>query len=109
MKDRSSCTSCSANWGIECMLLTTSMKERTLSVERWKMKYNPLEYMRTAIKFVISHASAGLFLDPGLGKTAIIYAAFKILRQTNNVRSMLVIAPLRPAQSTWPAEARKWD
>ena len=70
--------------------------------------WQPHDYQKKAIQFMVSRACAGLFLDPGLGKTAITYAAFNLLRKLKMVRTMLVIAPLRPAQSTWPAEARKW-
>jgi SNF2 family DNA or RNA helicase len=73
------------------------------------MKYTPHKYQLAAVKFVVGLGCAGLFLDPGLGKTSIMLAAFKILKKMGLVRSMLVIAPLRPMQSTWPAEVRKWD
>lgn len=73
------------------------------------MKYIPHEYQKTAIKFLVSHGSAGLFLDPGLGKTSIVYAAFKVLKKQGMVDQMLVVAPLRPAHSVWPQEAVKWD
>lgn len=73
------------------------------------MKYQPKEYMLKAIGHVVSRACAALFLDPGLGKTAIMYAAFSLLKKKRFVRKMLVIAPLRPAYSVWPAEAEKWD
>lgn len=73
------------------------------------MKYVPHEYQKDAIKFLLSHGCAGLFLDPGLGKTSITYATFKILKDQGLVSKMLVIAPLRPAISVWPREAQKWD
>ena len=49
-----------------------------------------------------------LLLDPGLGKTAITLAAFKVLQATEVVRRMLVVAPLRVCESTWPEEVEKW-
>jgi SNF2 family DNA or RNA helicase len=49
-----------------------------------------------------------LLLDPGLGKTSIMLAAFKLLRKLGMARRMLVIAPRRPMQSTWPGEVAKW-
>lgn len=73
------------------------------------MRYKPHAYQKEAIKFIISRACAGLFLDPGLGKTSIMFAAFSILKQKGIVNKMLVVAPLRPAYSVWPAEAIKWD
>lgn len=73
------------------------------------MKFNPHEYQKKAIAFIIRQACAGLFLDPGLGKTAIMLAAFHLLKQQRMARRMLVVAPLRPMYLTWPAEAKKWD
>jgi SNF2 family DNA or RNA helicase len=60
------------------------------------------------MKFLLEHAAAGLFADPGCRKTSITYGAFKILRKKGLARKMLVIAPLRVARLVWPAEARKW-
>lgn len=73
------------------------------------MNYNPHEYQKEAIKFLLEHACAGLFLDPGLGKTSIVYATYRILRKAGMAQKMLVVAPLRPAISVWPREAQKWD
>lgn len=73
------------------------------------MEWQPHKYQLNAVKFIIERACAGLFLEPGLGKTAITLQAFNILRQRKMIRKMLVIAPLRVAYSTWPAEAEKWD
>ena len=73
------------------------------------MRFNPLEYQKRAIKFMVQQACAGLLLDMGLGKTSIAYAAFKTLKDLGYVNRMLVISPLRPAQAVWPAEAAKWD
>lgn len=73
------------------------------------MKFKPHEYQQRAIAWIIERACAALFLDPGLGKTSIMLAAFHLLKKQKLVRKMLVIAPLRVMHSTWPAEARKWD
>lgn len=70
--------------------------------------YKPHDYQKQAIKFLISNGQAGLFLDPGLGKTSITFAAFKLLRKQGMVNKMLVVAPLRPAHSVWPQESQKW-
>ena len=59
---------------------------------------------------LLSQGSAGLFLDPGLGKTSIVLSAYKILRREGMARKgMLVIAPLRVCHSVWPQEVRKWS
>jgi SNF2 family DNA or RNA helicase len=73
------------------------------------MKYVPHPYQRQAIEFMINKATAGLFLDPGLGKTSITLAAFKLLRKKCGIRKMLVVAPLRVAHSVWPKEIERWD
>lgn len=73
------------------------------------MKFTPHAYQKRAIKFVVERACAGLFMDPGLGKTSTIMAAFKLLKMAGMVERALVIAPLRPAHGVWPKEAEKWD
>jgi SNF2 family DNA or RNA helicase len=72
-------------------------------------KFQPHPYQVEAIKKVISQGCAGLFLDPGLGKTSITLSAIKILLDKKMIRGALVIAPLRPARVTWPAELEKWE
>ena len=66
--------------------------------------------MKRAVKFVVSRPCAGLFLDPGLGKTAIVLAAFKLLRAKGALRNrkLLVIAPIHCVYNVWPVEAKKW-
>jgi len=73
------------------------------------MKYEPHPYQKKAIKFMIERGCAGLFIDPGMGKTSCTLAAFKLLKKAGLVSRALVIAPLRPARSVWPGEASKWD
>jgi SNF2 family DNA or RNA helicase len=60
------------------------------------------------MKFLLANGGAGLLLDPGLGKTSISLAAFKILRDKGLVRRALVIAPIRPCYLVWPKEIAKW-
>ena len=74
------------------------------------MNYVPRPYQAYAESFVLEHAAAGLFLDMGLGKTAITLSACeKLLRDRFEVDRPLVIAPLLPAKDTWPKELAKWD
>jgi SNF2 family DNA or RNA helicase len=72
--------------------------------EPWK----PHEYQRRAIRFLLERGGAGLFLDPGLGKTSVVLAAFKVLRDKGMVKKMLIVAPRRPMYEVWPAEINKW-
>ena len=57
--------------------------------------YTPHKYQEKAIVFMLERACAGLFMEPGLGKTSTTLAAFHVLKQQGLVDSMLVIAPLR--------------
>lgn len=66
------------------------------------------KYQEEAVRFMVGRSAAGLFLDPGLGKTLCTYSAFHILRQAKKVKTMLVVAPLRPLYQTWPQENEKW-
>lgn len=63
---------------------------------------------KRAVRFLLEHAAAALFADPGVGKTSCVYATFKYLKKRDVANRMLVIAPLRPAQLVWPAEQQKW-
>ncbi len=83
----------------------------TTTPERWK----PEPYQLKACSWLLKHYSAGLFLDPGLGKTSISLAATKILRakEMPAKQGMLVISPLRPVYNVWDgsnpdSEPRKW-
>lgn len=70
--------------------------------------YTPHAYQKKAIKFLLEHPAAALFLDPGLGKTSITLAAQLFLKRKQHARGLLVVAPLRPAKTVWPKEVRKW-
>lgn len=74
------------------------------------MKYVPHEYQKYAENFIIEHSSCGLFLDMGLGKTAITLTAIdELMFDYFDIAKVLVIAPLRVAQDTWSKECEKWD
>lgn len=60
-------------------------------------------YQRESIKHLHAHPRAGLFLVPGLGKTAITLSAL-----TEVHFPVLVVAPRRVAENTWPEEIPKW-
>ena len=59
------------------------------------MKLIPHAYQGYAIKFLEEHPIAALFLDMGLGKTAITLAAIlDLMFDSFDVRRVLVVAPL---------------
>lgn len=70
--------------------------------------YKPHNYNKKAIKFLIEHAAAALFQDPGMGKTAETLAALKFLIRKQLVTKVLLIAPLRVCHLVWPKEQEKW-
>jgi hypothetical protein len=79
-----------------------------LPSESFKLSWTPKEYQKRAIKLLLGQASGALFLDPGLGKTSVCLATFKILKEQGFAQKMLIIAPLRPVYKVWPDEIEKW-
>lgn len=85
------------------------------STTKWKAKpssglaWNPVAYMKRAMRWIIEHPVCGLLLDPGLRKTSITLGAFKILQKKEMVRRMLVVAPVKVCYNVWPAEVEKWE
>lgn len=68
------------------------------------------DYQRFCVEFIEAHPQCGVFLDMGLGKTAIALTAVShLLYNSFEVSRVLIIAPLRVARDTWPAEIQKWD
>jgi len=74
------------------------------SAKPWK----PHKYQTKAVKFLLEHACAALFLDPGLGKTSITLAAIKYLKSRGIINKVLVVAPLRVCHEVWPVEVEEW-
>ena len=74
------------------------------------MKYQPHEYQQFATQFIIDNPVAAVLLQMGLGKSVITLTAIhSLMLDRFDVHRVLVIAPLRVARDTWPAEIRKWD
>ena len=65
--------------------------------------FAPRSYQKEGIKFLAQEGS-GLFLDPGLGKTAIGCQAI-----LNRKSKALVISGLRIIYEVWPREVAKWQ
>lgn len=69
----------------------------------------PHNYQQYCIDKVCDTPALGLFLDMGLGKTAITLSAIKRLKyEMWCVRKVLIIAPKKVAESVWSKEAAKW-
>lgn len=73
------------------------------------MKFKPYEYQRTATKWILDHPRCCLFLDMGLGKTVSALTALQRLIDDCEIDRALVVAPKKVAETTWSAEAEKWD
>ena len=74
------------------------------------MKYEAHDYQKYATEFILTHPTAAVLLEMGLGKSVITLTAIQELCMNRfEVSRVLVIAPLRVARDTWPAEIEKWD
>ena len=74
------------------------------------MIFKPHDYQSYCIDYIRTHPIAALLLDMGLGKTVITLTAIRdLMLDTCEVSKTLVIAPLRVARDTWPAEVETWD
>jgi len=74
------------------------------------MKYVPHEYQTYAAAFALEHPYCGLILDMGLGKSVItLTALWELILDRFDCGKVLIVAPKRVAESTWPTELAKWD
>lgn len=74
------------------------------------MKYEPHNYQQFATDFILEHPISCLMLDMGLGKTIItLTALWQLALDSFDVSRILVIAPKRVAEDTWPKELSKWE
>jgi len=72
------------------------------------MNFQPRDYQRQIIDHIKTHDHAFVLAQMGAGKSASCLQALKELPAPRPKR-VLIIAPLRVAKSTWPAEIAKWD
>ena len=66
-------------------------------------------YQRRAVDFINDNAKCALWLDMGLGKTVSSLTAITDLIDSFAVNKVLIIAPLRVANSTWHNEIGNWQ
>lgn len=67
------------------------------------------DLQRQGILHLLRNERAALFAKMGKGKTGISLTAFDALRVLGEAKAMLVVAPLRVANLTWPNEVEKFD
>lgn len=74
------------------------------------MRYVAHNYQNYAKDFILAHKVSALFLDCGLGKTITTLTSInELMYDSFEISKVLIIAPLRVAQSTWKDEIEKWD
>lgn len=84
-------------------LLSFRRKQVVLDMEQMHL------YQNIAVKYIYDNPACALFIDLGLGKTVISLTAFQQLWVDGLVRKCLVVAPLKVANNTWPAEISTWS
>lgn len=72
------------------------------------MKYVPREYQQRIIERILSRRRIAIWAGMGMGKTSATLTALERIIFRHKLK-VLIIAPLRVAQSTWPDEVKKWD
>ena len=66
-------------------------------------------YQEYSVDWILGKNHSGVFQDMGLGKTLTTLTAIDYLFRFNQIRKVLVIAPLNVAKQTWSDEIEKWD
>lgn len=65
-------------------------------------------YQRLIEDHILEHKRGSVFASPGTGKTSGTIAAFSTLHLFGEAKKLLVLAPKRVAETSWPAERNKW-
>ena len=74
------------------------------------MIFTPHDYQSYCTEYLKTHPIAALLLEMGLGKTIITLSAINdLMLDSFTISKVLIIAPLRVARDTWPAELAKWE
>ena len=73
------------------------------------MRFSPHDYQKRAVEHILNHRFCALWLDMGLGKSAITLTAVTELFCRFEISKVLVIAPKKVAETTWQSEIQKWS
>ena len=73
------------------------------------MKYTPMPSQVLMERWMLANPEAAIFACPGLGKTAATLSVISRLLLDFEINGVLIVAPLRVALLTWPAEIAKYD
>ncbi len=66
------------------------------------------EYQHWMTQKIIQERAIYLGAEMGLGKTAAVLGAIRLLLDLQEVKHVLIVAPLKVADLTWPEEIAKW-
>ena len=70
-------------------------------------KYTPRDYHGLIIDHILEHERCNVFAGLGTGKSGATLSALETLALVEG-DPVLIIAPVRVAQTTWPDEVKKW-
>lgn len=73
------------------------------------MKFLSSDPQRLLTQHLLDHDSAAGFVGVGIGKTGATLDAINQLFKNGLTKGVLIFAPMRVANLTWPDEVRKWD
>lgn len=65
-------------------------------------------HQKQMVDWILSHDRCAIWASMGSGKTCSVLFALSVIRITDP-RPILVIAPLRVAQSVWAQEVKRWS
>lgn len=75
-----------------------------------KKQFVPHDYQKRGIDTIIQSPSVALWWEPGLGKTVTTLSAIlELWLDRLQVGRVLIIAPLKVAESTWQNEIEEWE
>lgn len=73
------------------------------------MKCELFAYQEFGVEHMVRNRYGALFLDMGLGKTIItLFAIARLIRQ-GDIKTVLIVAPKRVAESVWSKEIATWE
>lgn len=77
--------------------------------ETERIKFEPFEYQDLMWRWLYNRKYAALFAGMGLGKSVCTLRAWDKLAYDGASRGLLIVAPIRVCNLTWPNEVEKWD
>lgn len=65
-------------------------------------------YQQRAVNWQCARPHSALWLDPGLGKTAVTLTSIAHMLSVNYLNAVVIVAPIRVCRLVWRQEAAKW-